>query len=95
MTSSSANEGATADGPTGESELRQVRERAETIRDEEVARAYSRLAARGDLTPEERAAVAELADRIVEELLAAPARGVAGAAENEAVAEAVRELFLE
>ncbi|WP_089812738.1 hypothetical protein [Halomicrobium zhouii] len=107
-----ASDGAMDDGLTGGSELRQIRERAETIRDEAVARAYSQLAARGDLTPEQRGAVAELANRLVENLLAAPACGLPetgeteGAAEagavgergdeaNEAVAEIVRELFLE
>jgi hypothetical protein len=37
--------------------------------------------------------LSELADRIVERLLAVPARGLAAADGDEAVAETVRELF--
>lgn len=76
-------------------ELARIRERAGAIRDEAVAQACSQLRARGELSQERRAAVEALANRLVEELLAVPARGFAVANEREEVAETVTELFAE
>ncbi|WP_225335579.1 hypothetical protein [Halomicrobium urmianum] len=73
-------------------EMAAIRARAESIRDEEVARALSQLAADDELTPERRAEIERLADRIVEQLLAVPAETLAAAADDE-VAETARELF--
>ncbi|WP_226022632.1 hypothetical protein [Halomicrobium salinisoli] len=85
------------DGDRAESaadEMAAIRARAESIRDEEVARALSKLAAQDELTPERREEVERLADRIVEQLLAVPAETLAAADEERAeVAETARELF--
>ncbi|MBV0925867.1 glutamyl-tRNA reductase [Halomicroarcula limicola] len=55
--------------PTAEDEPPRRRDRAETVRDEAVERACSRLRAQGGLSAEQRAAVEELADRLLERLL--------------------------
>lgn len=73
-------------------EMAAIRAHAESIRDEEVARALSQLAAQDELTPERREEIGRLADRIVERLLAVPAETLAAAADDE-VAETARELF--
>lgn len=71
-----------------------VRGRSEVIADREVERALRTLEARGDLTEGQRRAVREMADGIVESLVATPARTVeaAGAADDEALRTVV-ELF--
>ncbi|WP_226011203.1 hypothetical protein [Halomicrobium salinisoli] len=95
--SEGATEGSDPDGDRAESaadEMAAIRARAESIRDEEVARALSKLAAQDELTPERREEVERLADRIVEQLLAVPAETLAAADEERAeVAETARELF--
>lgn len=63
-------------------ELAAVRERAEAIRAEQVERALSRLAARGEVTPRRRAVVERLADRLVDRLLAVPEATVRTAGER-------------
>ena len=85
--------GETAPDGATEPELGSVRERAASIRAEEVSRARSRLRARGDLSPDERAVVETLADRLVERLLVVPARRLAAANEIDAAAGTVRDLF--
>ena len=74
--------------------VEEVRERAAGLADREVEEALRKLEARGDLTGGQRRAVHELADAIVESLVAAPARTVeaAQAADDEAVRTVV-ELF--
>lgn len=71
-----------------------VRTSATELAAAEVEEALRKLEARGDLTAGQRRAVRELADGIVESLVASPARTVqaARAADDEAL-EAVLELF--
>lgn len=73
-------------------ELGAVRARAEAIRDEQVATALARLEAHGEVTPEKRAEIERLADRLVDRLLAVPERTI-DAAEDEDDVAAVLELF--
>lgn len=83
-----------AKGSAGE-ELARVRERAAAVRDEEVRRACSRLAAQGELTPRRRAVLERLADRLVERLLDVPARNLSAAEDRETAAETLRRLFVD
>ncbi|MBX0296486.1 hypothetical protein [Haloarcula nitratireducens] len=54
--------------PAAEDEPSRRRDRAETVRDEAVERACSQLRANGAISAEQRAAVEELADRLLERL---------------------------
>ncbi|WP_459192151.1 glutamyl-tRNA reductase [Halosimplex sp. J119] len=79
-----------------------IRDRATAIRDREVETALAKLDAHGDLSAEDREAVAALADRLVARLIAVPAEGLQAAAAEEggdgdrsghAAAETALELF--
>ncbi|MFB6295613.1 MAG: hypothetical protein ABEH66_02075 [Halobacteriales archaeon] len=61
--------------------LARLRRRCAEIKREEVGTALRKLDASGDLSDRERAAVEEMADRIVAELLAPPAAALEDAAE--------------
>jgi glutamyl-tRNA reductase len=71
-----------------------VRRRSEAVADREVQQALRKLEARGDLTEGQQRAVREMADGIVESLVAAPARTVeaARAADDETL-QTVVDLF--
>jgi glutamyl-tRNA reductase len=71
-----------------------VRRRSEAVADREVQQALRKLEARGDLTEGQQRAVREMADDIVESLVAAPARTVeaARAADDETL-QTVVDLF--
>ncbi|WP_247009532.1 hypothetical protein [Halorientalis litorea] len=53
-----------------------IEERATTVRDEQVQRAVATLDARGDVTPEKRAAVERLATRLTARLTAPAERAL-------------------
>lgn len=74
--------------------VERLRRRSKSVADREVERALGRLEAHGDLTAGQRGAVRELADGIVESLVAAPAETVAATqeADDDALA-AVLDLF--
>jgi len=62
-----------------EAARRALEVRAETVRSEQLERAYSRLEARDALTPERARVLDDLADRLVQSLLKAPERAIAEA----------------
>lgn len=75
-------------------ELDQIRDHAEGIRDRQVARALTRLDARGELTPRRREEIERLADRLVDRLLATPAEALdAPTGERDETAETLIQLF--
>ena len=82
-------------GRCGDAAVERVRDRAAAIRDRELETALAKLDARGDLSPAEREAVARLADRLVDGLLAAPERRLRAAADRDdaETVEAALELF--
>ena len=61
-----------SESPTVDEAVGRIRGRATAIRDRELETALSKLEASGELSPEDREAVADLADRLVEELVAVP-----------------------
>ncbi|MBV0901886.1 glutamyl-tRNA reductase [Haloarcula salina] len=78
--------------PDVEEAIARIDERGAEIRAEQLERALSRLEATDELTPEQRAAVERLGDRLVEQLLAVPHESLRDAArrgDGEAVATAL------
>ncbi|MDY6819152.1 MAG: glutamyl-tRNA reductase [Halobacteriales archaeon] len=55
-------------------------ESAETVKEEEIQRAFDRLEANGDLTEDQREIIAAMADSLVSQLLAAPTKSLREAA---------------
>lgn len=78
----------------GDAVADRVRRRSESIAHREVERALRMLEARGDLTDAQRCVVRDLADGIVESLVASPARTVEAAdAADDEILRTVVELF--
>ncbi|MFB6142226.1 MAG: hypothetical protein ABEJ30_02655 [Halorientalis sp.] len=73
---------ADADGDA-EAAITHIEARAEAIRDQQVQRALAELDRRGAVTPERRAAVAALADRLTDRLTAPAREGLRAAAEDD------------
>jgi hypothetical protein len=58
--------------PTVDEAVERIHDRATTVRDRELETALSKLEGGDDLSPSNREVVADLADRLVEELVAVP-----------------------
>jgi len=87
-------EDGTGDPATAEAAIARIRDRGTTVRDRELETALSQLEARGDPSPADREAVADLADRLVEALLAVPESGLREGDEVDAeTVETALELF--
>lgn len=70
------------------------RERVERVKRRELEEALTKLESRGDLSPEQRAVIAELAERLAERLVADPAATLHQASgTTELDPDTVRQLF--
>lgn len=80
------------DDPEPAESISYITARGEAIRRRELETALDRLEAQGELTPGQQAAVEELSERIVEELLAVPVDAIerAPGSDTEALEVALR-----